>query len=87
MSEPNVVSLVESLSAAGAEDKLLYKLATIGINSAFNSYRADKQQLMLEFAELPKNIVFEMWDDLDSKIKVIYVDQNVASFKEWLKNG
>lgn len=87
MSETNVVNLVESLSEAGAEDSTLYKLATIGINSAFNSYRADKDQLMQEFGELPKNIVFEMWDDLESKIKVIYVDQNVASFKEWLKNG
>lgn len=87
MSEANVVNLVESLSEAGAEDSVLYKLATIGINTAFNSYRTDKEELMQEFGLLSKDTVFEMWDNLDSKIKVIYVDQNVDSFKEWLKNG
>ena len=87
MSEVSVVNLVKSLSEAGAEDSVLYKLATIGINTAFNSYRADKEELMQEFGLLSKDTVFEMWDNLDSKIKVIYVDQNVDSFKEWLKNG
>lgn len=87
MSDTNVVSIVDSLSEAGVSDKILYKLAAIGINTAFNSYRADKQELIQEFGGLPKYVVAEMWEALDDKIKVSYVNQNADLFREWLKNG
>ena len=87
MSEANVVSIVDSLSEAGVSDKILYKLAAIGINTAFNSYRNDKQELVQEFGELPKHVVAEMWEALEDKIKVSYVNQNADLFREWLKNG
>ena len=87
MSETNVVSIVDSLSEAGVSDRVLYKLAAIGINTAFNSYRADKQELVQEFGALPKHIIAEMWEALDDKIKVSYVNQNADLFREWLKNG
>ena len=86
MSESNVISIVDSLSEAGASDSILYKLAAIGINSAYNSYRSDKEQIMTEFGNLPKLVIAEMWEDLEDRIKVSYVNENADTFREWLRS-
>jgi hypothetical protein len=87
MSETNVVSIVDSLSEAGASDRVIYTLAAIGINVAHNSYRHDKAQLLREFSGLPGSVVAEMWEALDDRIKIHYVNENVDLFREWLKDG
>jgi len=87
MSESNVVNIVDSLRENGAENPILYKLAAVGINAVYNSYRNDKSEILEGFGKLPKPIIGEMWSELDSKIKVAYVDANEADFKEWLNNG
>ncbi len=87
MSEANVVSIVDALSEAGASDRVLYTLAAIGINVTHNSYRNDKERLLREFGSLPRSVVAEMWEALDDKIKIHYVNENADLFKEWLKDG
>lgn len=87
MSESNVVNIVDSLRENGAENPILYKLAAVGINAVYNSWRNDKSEILEGFGKLPKHVIGEMWSELDSKIKVEYVDANEADFKEWLNNG
>jgi len=87
MSESNVVNIVDSLRENGAENPILYKLAAVGINAVYNSWRNDKSEILEGFGKLPKHVISEMWSELDSKIKVAYVDANEADFKEWLNNG
>lgn len=87
MADSNVVEIVDSIREAGAEDSTLYKLAAIGVNSVYSSYRNDKQELMDLYGRLPKKVVAEMWDDLDSKLKVSYVDANAEDFKDWIRNA
>ena len=87
MADSNVVEIVDSIREAGAEDSTLYRLAAIGVNSVYSSYRNDKQELMDLYGQLPKETIAEMWDDLDSKLKVSYVDANVEDFKNWIRNG
>ena len=87
MADSNVVEIVDSIREAGAEDSTLYRLAAIGVNSVYSSYRNDKQELMNLYGQLPKETIAEMWDDLDSKLKVSYVDANAEDFKNWIRNG
>ena len=87
MADSNVVEIVDSIREAGAEDSTLYRLAAIGVNSVYSSYRNDKTELMDLYGRLPKETIAEMWDDLDSKLKVSYVDANVEDFKNWIRNG
>lgn len=87
MADSNVVEIVSSIREAGAEDSALYKLAAIGVNAVYSSYRADKEELMDLYGQLPKLVIVEMWEDLDSNLKVAYVDANAEDFKNWIKNA
>lgn len=87
MADSNVVEIVSSIREDGAEDSVLYKLAAIGINAVHSSYRNDKQELMYIYGQLPKPVIAEMWEDLDSSLKVAYVDANAEDFKDWIRNA
>lgn len=87
MGDNNVVEIVSSIRETGTEDSCLYKLAAIGVNSVYSSYRNDKQELLDLYGQLPKKVVAEMWDNLDQRLKVAYVDANAEDFKEWIRNA
>jgi len=87
MSDSNVVEIVSTLRDSGVDESVLYRLAALGINYVYSSYRSDKVELMRQYGMLPKKVLIEMWDDLDVKLKVEYVNENSEDFKEWMRNG
>ena len=85
--EKKLFSLSSALEESGQDYTVLYKLAAIGVNAAMNSYRDDKEVLSSAFLSLPKEAVLMMWQELEDRPKLSFINKNDELILEWLRNG